>query len=166
MDLECLRNKIFKFRDAMLDRLSLGDNYTIISTYSCGKFLIFVLPIIVSASTVDIRVPPLSPSGARPVDPHIGSLSIESCYITDYFGEPGQRNELSWNLLTNFAGEFGDLNPYLRLGGYTEYVQRSDVLLFGLPCSHARDGAEFDPNKKEALTNTFAAGNDEAINVT
>lgn len=67
-----------------------------------------------------IQVPPVQPGGARSLDPHIGSLSIESCYITDFLGNPGQKNELSWNLLTNFDGEFGGLNPYLRLGGHTQ----------------------------------------------
>jgi hypothetical protein len=119
--------QIFKFRDAVLNRPSLGNkavNNTMIYIWSRCKFLICVLPIIASTSPsiVNIQVPPVSPGGARTLDPHIGSLSIEPCYITDYFGETGQKNELSWNLLTNFVGEFGGLNPYLRLGGHTEYV--------------------------------------------
>ena len=76
---------------------------------------------VATGRVIKVHVPSSSTSG-RPLDPHLGSLSIESCYVADYFGEAGRRNELSWNLLDNFKGDFGGLNPYIRIGGHTQQV--------------------------------------------
>lgn len=90
--------------------------------WSVCKFNLFLFLHATSAapSPSTIQIPQVQLKDARTLDTHIGSISIESCYITDYFGKAGEKNGLSWNLITNFRGEFGGLDPILRLGGHTQ----------------------------------------------
>jgi hypothetical protein len=90
-------------------------NILLTSLALCHRVLAFE-----AGKVIRVEAPKTSSAG-RVLDPHLGSLSIESCYAVDYFGEAGQPNELSWNLLSNFEGDFGGLNPYVRLGGHTQY---------------------------------------------
>ena len=77
----------------------------------------------------------------------IASLSIEFCYITDYFGDVGKPNHLTLQLLQNIQDILG-APPVIRIGGHTQ------------------DAAQYEASNPETLTNIFEPGNLEAVNVT
>jgi hypothetical protein len=64
----------------------------------------------------------------------LGSLSIEFCYITDYFGDVGKPNELTLRLRQNVQNTVSTA-PIIRIGGHTQ------------------DAAQYNASNPETLTN-------------
>jgi hypothetical protein len=84
---------------------------------------------------------------AVPISKSLASLSIEFCYILDYLGDVDAPNELTLRLLENVQNILGTA-PIIRIGGHTQ------------------DVAQYNASNPETLTNIFAPGNLEAVNVT
>lgn len=85
-------------------------------------------------------------TSARPIAKDIAALSIEFCYITDYLGDVGQPNSLSWALLQNIE-DIAGAPPVIRIGGHTQ------------------DAASFCASCPQTLNSTYEPGSDEAIAV-
>ena len=123
--------------------------------------LYLIIPIVTlrtfgSATPNPLKLRSLSLSGSFPntlgqapvqISRSIAALSIEFCYITDYFGDVGKPNNFTLSLLQNIEDILG-APPIIRIGGHTQ------------------DVAQYNSSNPTTLSNVFDPGNLEAVNVT
>jgi hypothetical protein len=110
------------------------------------RLLLILLSTLSSCAPVVVRETTFATS-AVPISKTIVSLSIEFCYIVDYFGDTKGSNKLSKRLLQNIQDISGE-PPIIRIGGHTQ------------------DAAQCCSNCTETITNIFVPGNLEAVSVT
>ncbi len=101
----------------------------------------------VSSEAENIELSSCASSSAVPISKSIASLSIEFCYITDYFGDVNAPNKLSLRLLQNIQDLTGQ-PPIIRIGGHTQ------------------DAAQYCSTCTPTLTALYSNGNTEAYSVT